>query len=82
MSKSSTYPLRLPQSLKNEVARLADKDHTSINQFIAMAVAEKISALETEHYLEQRAKNADMDAFYKILTRDGGETPQAGDEII
>lgn len=82
MSKSNTYPLRLPQSLKNEVARLADRDQTSINQFIAMAVAEKISALETERYFEQRAKDADMDAFYKILTRNGGEPPQAGDEVL
>jgi hypothetical protein len=39
--------MRLPKSLKDEVAKVAKRDGTSINQFIAIAVAEKISALET-----------------------------------
>ena len=42
MSETSTYPLRLPKSLKAEVAKVAKRDGTSINQFIAIAVAEKI----------------------------------------
>ncbi len=46
MSETSTYPLRLPKSLKDQVAKVAKRDGTSINQFIAIAVAEKISALE------------------------------------
>jgi predicted HicB family RNase H-like nuclease len=50
MSKTSTYPLRLPKSLKDQVAKVAKRDGISINQFIAIAVAEKISALETESY--------------------------------
>ena len=45
MSETSTYPLRLLKSLNNKVARVAKRDHTSINQFISIAVAEKISAL-------------------------------------
>jgi hypothetical protein len=44
---NETYPLRLPRSLKMAVARLSRQDGTSINQFVATAVAEKISALET-----------------------------------
>ena len=47
MSATKTYPLRLPQSLKETVERLSREDGTSINQFVATAVAEKISALET-----------------------------------
>ncbi len=82
MNKSNAYALRLPQSLKNEVVRIANADRTSVNQFIAIAVAEKIAALETESYFEKRAKNADMDAFYKILTRKGGQKPESGDEIL
>jgi hypothetical protein len=37
--------LRTPKSLKDEVAK---REHTSVNQFIALDVAEKLSALETE----------------------------------
>ncbi len=52
MNDKSTYSLRLPKSLKNEVAKMAKRDGTSLNQFIAMAVAEKVSALETGHFLK------------------------------
>lgn len=81
MSETSTYPLRLPKSLKDQVAKVAKRDHTSINQFISIAVAEKISVLETEQFFIERAKQTDMDAFRKILFRSGGETPRAGDEL-
>ncbi len=80
MSKTSTYPLRLPKSLKDEVAKVAKRDGTSINQFIAIAVAEKISALETERFFVERAKQADMEAFRSILFRPAGESPRTGDE--
>jgi len=81
MSETSTYPLRLPKSLKAEVAKVAKRDGTSINQFIAIAVAEKISALETERFFAERAKQADMEKFREILFRPGGEPPQTGDDL-
>ena len=36
----SVYPLRLPASLKAAVAEISREEGTSINQFVAMAVAE------------------------------------------
>ncbi|HET9679921.1 MAG TPA: toxin-antitoxin system HicB family antitoxin [Gammaproteobacteria bacterium] len=81
MSKTSTYPLRLPQSLKNQLVKLAKRDGTSVNQFINIAVAEKISALDTTEFFAKRAENADLEAFRKILFRSGGETPAPDDEI-
>jgi hypothetical protein len=81
MSKTSTYPLRLPKSLKDEVAKVAKRDGTSVNQFIAIAVAEKISALETERFFAERAKQADMEAFRAILFRPGGEPSRPGDDF-
>ena len=47
MKETRTYPLRLPRSLKEAVVRLSREDRTSINQFVATAVAEKVSALQT-----------------------------------
>jgi hypothetical protein len=82
MSETATYPLRLPKSLKNQVAKVAKRDGTSMNQFIAIAVAEKISALETAQFFTERAKKADLEAFRKILRRSGGEEPQPGDELM
>ncbi len=66
MANTSTYPLRLPTSLKDQVAKVAivaKRDNTSMNQFIAIAVAEKISALDTEQFFAKRAKRIDIDEF-------------------
>jgi len=63
MNETSTYPLRLPKFLKDEVAKVAKRNGPSVSQFIAIAVAEKISALETEEFFAERAKDADPDAF-------------------
>ncbi len=46
MSEAKTYPLRLPRPLKEAVERLSRQDGTNINQFVATAVAEKVSALQ------------------------------------
>ena len=54
----STISVRLPDSLHNMVREVAQQDHVSINQFVASAVAEKISALATEQYLGDRAQRA------------------------
>lgn len=81
MMNAKTYPLRLPQSLKDAVERLSKQDGTSINQFVAMAVAEKVSAMETVRFFENRKASADFKAFDKIMKRRGGEAPRAGDEL-
>ena len=81
MKESSTYSLRLPKPLKDEVARVAKKDGTSINQFIALAVAEKLAVLETASFFERHKARADTNAFRKILNREGGLRRRPGDEI-
>ena len=51
----SSYALRLPESLKLAAKRIAAADDTTINQFFVVAIAEKISAMETAKFSEQRA---------------------------
>ena len=80
-TKTSTYPLRLPRSLKAAVEKLSKQDGTSVNQFLVMAVAEKVSALTTAEYFAERKARADMEAFDRILSRTGGEPPRPGDEL-
>jgi hypothetical protein len=72
--------LRLPNSLHRKVRELAAKESISINQFIATAVAEKMSALLTEDYLEARARRANPAAFDRILARVPDVPPIPGDE--
>ncbi len=80
MIEPRVYPLRLPRSLKETVERLAREDGTSINQFVAMAVAEKVSALETARFFEERKARAAFKAFDKIMKARRGEPPREGDE--
>ena len=80
MKESRTYPLRLPRSLKEAVARISREERTSINQFVATAVAEKVSALQTAEFFTNRKARADFKAFDKIMRRRRGVPPGSGDE--
>lgn len=82
MQDSSTYPLRLPRSIKAAVEKTAEAEGISMNQFVATAVAEKLAALNTASYFAERRARADFGAFKKILKRKGGEPPREGDEIV
>ncbi|MGA2571365.1 MAG: hypothetical protein ABSF23_12665 [Terracidiphilus sp.] len=46
-----------------------------------IAAAEKISAMETERFFEERRKRANREAFRRILNREGGEPPRPEDRI-
>jgi hypothetical protein len=81
MKSVTTYPLRLPRSLKAAVARIAKEEGTSINQFVVTAVAEKLAALETASFFAERRQRADLVAFRKLMHRKGGEPPRRGDEV-
>ncbi len=65
----SALNLRLPDSLHDQVRLLASQDNVSMNQFIALAVAEKVSALLTVDYLEQRAQRGSREQFDAVLDK-------------
>ena len=79
--ETSTYPLRLPKSLKEAAAQIAREDGTSINQFVATAVAEKVSAMKTADFFAARSADADVEAARRLLRRDGGEPPEPEDRL-
>jgi hypothetical protein len=81
MKETRTYPLRLPRSLKAAVERLSKAEGASMNQFMALAVAEKVSALETAQFFADRQARADFKAFDRLMKRRGGKRPRAGDEM-
>lgn len=65
----STLSIRIPESLHESLKVIAKKDRVSINQFIASAVAEKITALETEVYLSSRGKRGARDKYQSVLNK-------------
>ncbi|MFI5453978.1 MAG: toxin-antitoxin system HicB family antitoxin [Isosphaerales bacterium] len=77
----STLSLRLPESLHKQVRELANREGISINQFIATAVAEKMSALLTEEYLEGRAKRGNREGFERAMAKVKNRTPDTRDQI-
>ena len=81
MKNQSTYPLRLPRSIKAEVERRAREDGISINQFVATAVAEKLAAMNTAEFFADRRARADFKAFDRLMRRKGGEPPGPDDKI-
>ena len=77
----STLSLRLPESLHRQVQELAQREGISINQFVVLAVAEKMSALMTEDYLEERAQRGDRARFERILAKVKDRAPDPEDQV-
>jgi hypothetical protein len=77
----SNDALRLQASLKREAERVAKAEGTTLNQFINMAGAEKLSALRTATYIEERTARADVGTALDLLDRAGDAPPREGDEI-
>ena len=81
MTQVSTYPLRLPKSVKAAAEQVAREEGVSLNQFVATAVAKKLSALNTARFFAERRERADLQAFRALLTRSGGAEPRSDDEV-
>jgi hypothetical protein len=79
-TRVATFPLRLPVSLKTALETISERDGTSMNQFLVVAAAEKISAMQTEEFFMERRNRADREAFLKILNRSSGAEPEPEDE--
>ncbi len=79
----STISLRLPESLHKKARDLAVREDISINQLVATALAEKMSALLTGEYLAERAARGDRRSFDRVLKkiRARNADPAGGDEL-
>jgi len=76
----ATYPLKLPTSVKNAAQRLAKEDGVSLNQWIAVAVAQKVGVVETAaDFFKRRVDGATGDGMLAFL-ENAPDLPQ-GDEL-
>ncbi len=76
-----TISIRLPDSLHEEIRKLAERENISINQLATLAIAEKIAALETEDYLMQRAARTDKKKFLRAMAKVSDAAPDAEDAL-
>lgn len=78
----SQMSLRLPESLHRALKEIAEQENISANQFVTLAVAEKISALTTVELMARRAAEApDRARFEELLRRAPDVDPDEGDEL-
>ena len=79
----SKFPLRLMPSIRKNAERLSEREGVSLNQFINVAVTEKVAHLEHEEWLARRTavRNEDIAKAIGILSRPTGNPPEPGDEI-
>lgn len=77
----STMSVRLPESLHEKAREVAKREGVSINQLVTTALAEKLSALLTEEYLEARARRGSRKEFERVLDKVADREPVPGDEL-
>jgi hypothetical protein len=65
----STISLRLPESLHKAARNLAREENISINQLITLALAEKVSALAAEDYIQKRGARGSRKKFLNALAK-------------
>jgi hypothetical protein len=76
----NTLSLRLPESIHRKLTEIAEREGISVDQSINSAVAEKLAALMTEKYLEERAQRASEHGF-AVLAKIPDVPPLPGDEL-
>jgi len=80
--RKNNVSLRLQASLLEEARRVSEAEGVARNQFINVAVAEKLSALRTDDYFRERADRGNVRRAKQILKRAGrGNPPATGDEL-
>lgn len=65
----SAVKVNLNDSTLKRINELYKKDKKSVEQFVELAVLEKISAMNAVEYLEKRGKKGNKMIFHKILTK-------------
>ncbi|MEO0622262.1 MAG: hypothetical protein AAFU49_20480 [Pseudomonadota bacterium] len=73
--------LNLPASLKAAAERYAERDGVSLNQFISVALAEKIGAQDAAAFFERRGAGGDPARAIAMLRGSPDVPPVGGDEV-
>jgi hypothetical protein len=76
-----SYPLKISEQLKSEAQRRAKLDGISLNQWIAVAIAEKIGSVNAMEYFHKRARNGNASKIIEILYAAPDRAADAGDEL-
>ncbi len=73
--------IRLPDSIHQTIKKLAKREGCSVNQFLASAAAEKMSALLTLDYLRAEAAEGRREDFEAFLAAVPEAEPAETDRV-
>ena len=77
----STLNVQIPDSLYKNLQELAQRDKVSVEQMVATAISEKIAALMTESYLQERAKRGSREKYEAVLAKVPDIEPEPRDRL-
>lgn len=79
----SKFPLRLMPSVRRVAEDYSQKEGVSLNQFINVAVAERLAHLQHEEWLARRPKatSESIAKALEILSRPARRTPERADSL-
>lgn len=79
----SKSPLRLMPSVRRNAEAFSEKEGVTLNQFINIAVAEKLAHMEHEEWLQNRSKPTpkSLARALSLLDKPGSLAPEPGDEL-
>ncbi|XZO02868.1 MAG: toxin-antitoxin system HicB family antitoxin [Microcoleus sp.] len=77
----STLNVNIPDSIYKSMQELAQQYNISVDQFIAAAIAEKISVLMNESYLQERANRGSREKYESVLAKVPDIEPEDYDKL-
>lgn len=76
--RANNFALRLPESLFANLREAAAQDGVAMNQYVAVALAEKLATRKTAlQFLAERAARGNVDRALDILERSGSDTEES-----
>ena len=78
----SAVTVELPNSLHKKLEELAEREGFSLEQFLASAAAEKLSAMLQTKFLEREAELGTRETFEKVLAVVPDVEPENPDDRI
>lgn len=79
--KMSVLSLRLPASIHEQLRTIAEQEGVSINQFITLAIAERMATIDTKNYMQERAKRGSREKLLAVLAKAPDVEPEEIDKI-
>jgi len=77
----SMMSLRLPKSMYGDLKEIAKAEGVSMNQFVTIAIAEKIASLNALDYLGKRAERGSREKLLAVLAKAPDVEPEEQDRL-